>query len=74
MNTLASLIEKREELKKRIKWLEKELNQEKDNEDTWGGHDGPGYMDLENDLQLRVAMLKEVETKIAIMSDKKQHD
>lgn len=64
MDQKEQLIKKREELKEKIVWLEKELNEEKDNEDTWGGHEGPGYMDLENDLMLRVELLKEIEKKL----------
>lgn len=64
MDTKDILIKKKIELLKRIKWLENELNEEKDNEDTWGGHEGPGYMDLENDLVIRVQFLKEIEEKL----------
>lgn len=64
MDKLTDLKKKRDELKQRIAWLEKELNEEKDNEDTWGGHDGPGYMDLENELIVRVELLKDIEEKI----------
>lgn len=64
MNEVDFLLRKKEELLQKIKQLETELNEEKDNEDTWGGHDGPGYMELEHELLLRVEFLKEIEIKI----------
>jgi len=70
---LNELLKKKEALAKRISEIESELNEEKDNEDTWGGHEGPGYMDTEAELLLRVELLKDIEKRISALrvSEKK---
>ncbi len=49
----------------KIRELEHELNVEKDAEDTWGGHDGPDFMDRENELQVMIRVVKDLEETIA---------
>jgi len=57
-------LKKRELLMRKIRELEDELNEEKDNEDTWGGHENPGYMNLEEDLRTKTMMLKDLDEMI----------
>lgn len=64
MDSKEELLLRKKRLLERIEWLEKELNVEKDMEDTWGGHDGSDFMDLENELRVVVEMLKFVESRL----------
>jgi len=57
-------LKKRELLMRTINELESELNEDKDNEDTWGGHESPEYMNLEEDLRAKIMMLKDLDEMI----------
>jgi len=58
---IKALLESREKLKKRLKILEKSFQEEKGNEDAWPGHDTNFLLQLQQDEQVVVSMLKEVE-------------
>ena len=58
---IKALFESREKLKKRLKILEKSYQEEKGNEDAWPGHDTNFLLQLQQDEQLVISMLKEVE-------------
>jgi len=58
---IKALFESREKLKKRLKILEKSFQEEKGNEDAWPGHDTNFLLQLQQDEQVVVSMLKEVE-------------
>lgn len=55
------LLESRERLKKRLKIFEKSFEEEKENEDAWPGHDTNFLLQLQQDEQLVISMLKDVE-------------
>ena len=61
---IKALLESREKLKKRLKILEKSFQEEKGNEDAWPGHDTNFLLQLQQDEQVVVSMLKEVEKAI----------
>jgi len=58
---IKTLLESREKLKKRLKIIEKSYQEEKGNEDAWPGHDTNFLLQLQQDEQVVVSMLKEVE-------------
>lgn len=58
---IKTLLESKEKLKERLKILEKDYQEEKGNEDAWPGHDTNFLLQLQQDEQLVVSMLKEVE-------------
>jgi len=58
---IKTLLESREKLRKRLKIIEKSYQEEKGNEDAWPGHDTNFLLQLQQDEQVVVSMLKEVE-------------
>ena len=58
---IKTLLESREKLRKRLKIIEKSYQEEKGNEDAWPGHDTNFLLQLQQDEQLVISMLKEVE-------------
>jgi len=61
------LLESREKLVKKLKMLQKEFNEEKENEDAWPGHDTNFLLQLQQDEQLVISMLKEVEKELKVL-------
>lgn len=59
-----TLLESRERLKKRLRNLEKSFQEEKGNEDAWPGHDTNFLLQLQQDEQLVVSILKDVEKEL----------
>lgn len=58
---IEKLLAEAKRLKEKIKKLEEKYQDlEMDNEDTWGGHDGPMAMGYENERRLLDEMLAEV--------------
>lgn len=55
------LLESREKLKERLKIIERDYQEEKGNEDAWPGHDTNFLLQLQQDEQLVISMLKEIE-------------
>lgn len=55
------LLESRERLMRRLKHLQSEYEQEKENEDAWPGHDTNFLLQIQQDEQLASSMLKDIE-------------
>lgn len=58
---IKTLLESREKLKERLKIIERDYQEEKGNEDAWPGHDTNFLLQLQQDEQLVISMLKETE-------------
>ena len=58
------LLKQREKLKEKLKSLEKSFEEEKENEDAWPGHDTNFLLQLQQDEQLLISLLKEVEKEL----------
>jgi len=58
---IKALLESREKLKERLKIIEKDYQEEKGNEDAWPGHDTNFLLQLQQDEQMIVSMLKDIE-------------
>lgn len=58
---IETLLESRERLKRKLKTLEKSFQEEKNNEDAWPGHDTNFLLQIQQDEQLVIFMLKDIE-------------
>lgn len=54
------LLDQKLKLEKRLEFLQKDYQEEKENEDAWPGHDTNFLLQLQQDEQLCISMLKEI--------------
>ena len=63
--TIQSLLEEKLKLKIRLQKLADDYqNSDNDNEDTWGGHDGPLSLQMENEKYLLDSMIVEIDKEL----------
>jgi len=55
------LLKRQKKYTKKLEKLWKDFRGDKDNEDSWGGHDGPVLMQVQEDIEITTRFLSEIE-------------